>query len=122
MDYFELSGVIDPVSAQALTRVITSSEASHSAVLIVRLDTPGGLRVPVTDLVVHGDDLVVSTQGRGFWVLDDVSPLRQTRAGTARYLTGLRGLVSQVQRFVAGEEVDAVRLARAHAQHILHEA
>jgi membrane-bound serine protease (ClpP class) len=51
VDYFELSGVIDPVSARALTRVIASSEASHSAVLIVRLDTPGGLRVSVTDLV-----------------------------------------------------------------------
>ncbi|HKN49626.1 MAG TPA: NfeD family protein, partial [Actinomycetota bacterium] len=51
VDYFELSGVIDPVSAQALTRVITSSEASRSTVLIVRLDTPGGLRVSVTDLV-----------------------------------------------------------------------
>ncbi|HUG54623.1 MAG TPA: glycosyl hydrolase [Vicinamibacteria bacterium] len=33
--------------------------------------------VPVTDLVVHGDDLVASTQGRGFWILDDLSPLRQ---------------------------------------------
>lgn len=33
--------------------------------------------VPVTDLVVHGDDLVASTQGRSFWVLDDLSPLRQ---------------------------------------------
>src|SRR5438876_10349993 len=51
VDYFELSGVIDPVSAQALTRVITSSEASRSTVLIVRLDTPGGLRVSVTGLV-----------------------------------------------------------------------
>ena len=51
MDYFELSGVIDPVSAQALTRVIASSEASRSTVLIVRLDTPGGLRISVTDLV-----------------------------------------------------------------------
>jgi membrane-bound serine protease (ClpP class) len=51
VDYFELSGVIDPVSAKALTRVISSSEASHSAVLIVRLDTPGGLRISVTDLV-----------------------------------------------------------------------
>ena len=39
--------------------------------------------VPVTDLVVHGDDLVVSTQGRGFWVLDDVSPLRQMAAEVA---------------------------------------
>ncbi len=33
--------------------------------------------VPVTDLVVHDADLVVSTQGRGFWVLDDVTPLRR---------------------------------------------
>ena len=36
--------------------------------------------VPVTDLVVHGDDLVASTQGRGFWILDDLTPLRQMSA------------------------------------------
>jgi photosystem II stability/assembly factor-like uncharacterized protein len=29
------------------------------------------------DLVVHGDDLIVATHGRGFWVLDDITPLRQ---------------------------------------------
>jgi photosystem II stability/assembly factor-like uncharacterized protein len=39
--------------------------------------------VPVTDLVVHGDDLVVATQGRGFWILDDLSPLRQMAAPAA---------------------------------------
>ena len=33
--------------------------------------------VPITDLVVKDDALVVSTQGRGFWVLDDLGPLRQ---------------------------------------------
>ena len=33
--------------------------------------------VPITDLVVKGDDLVVATQGRSFWILDDLSPLRQ---------------------------------------------
>ncbi|HJS74239.1 MAG TPA: glycosyl hydrolase, partial [Vicinamibacteria bacterium] len=32
---------------------------------------------PVTDLRVHRKHLVVSTQGRAFWVLDDVSPLHQ---------------------------------------------
>ncbi len=32
---------------------------------------------PVTDLRLHRKDLVVSTQGRAFWVLDDVSPLHQ---------------------------------------------
>jgi hypothetical protein len=33
--------------------------------------------VPVHDLVVKNDDLVVATHGRSFWILDDVSPLRQ---------------------------------------------
>jgi photosystem II stability/assembly factor-like uncharacterized protein len=33
--------------------------------------------VPVTDLVVKDNDVVVATQGRSFWILDDVSPLRQ---------------------------------------------
>ena len=32
---------------------------------------------PVTDLQVHRKDLVVSTQGRAFWILDDVAPLHQ---------------------------------------------
>jgi hypothetical protein len=32
---------------------------------------------PITDLKVHRSDLVVATQGRSFWVLDDLSPLRQ---------------------------------------------
>ncbi len=31
----------------------------------------------VRDLVVKDDDLVVGTHGRGFWILDDVTPLRQ---------------------------------------------
>jgi hypothetical protein len=39
--------------------------------------------VPVTDLVVHGDDLVAATQGRSFWILDDLSPLRQMAASIA---------------------------------------
>jgi photosystem II stability/assembly factor-like uncharacterized protein len=32
---------------------------------------------PVHDLVVKDNDLVVATHGRSFWILDDVSPLRQ---------------------------------------------
>ncbi len=32
---------------------------------------------PVTDLKVHRDDIALSTMGRGFWVLDDISSLRQ---------------------------------------------
>lgn len=32
--------------------------------------------VPITDLRVHKGDLVAATQGRAFWVLDDIAPLR----------------------------------------------
>jgi len=32
---------------------------------------------PVHDLIVHGDDLALASHGRSFWVLDDISPLRQ---------------------------------------------
>jgi photosystem II stability/assembly factor-like uncharacterized protein len=32
---------------------------------------------PVTDMKVQRGDLVLSTQGRGFWILDDLEPLRQ---------------------------------------------
>jgi photosystem II stability/assembly factor-like uncharacterized protein len=44
---------------------------------------PLQLNLPVTavhDLVIHGDDLVIATHGRSFWIMDDITPLRQTRA------------------------------------------
>lgn len=37
-------------------------------------------RTPITDLKIHRGDLVLSTQGRSFWVLDDVTPLRELAA------------------------------------------
>jgi len=39
--------------------------------------------VPVTDLVVKDNDLVVATQGRAFWVLDDLSVLQHMNQGIA---------------------------------------
>jgi photosystem II stability/assembly factor-like uncharacterized protein len=45
------------------------------------------LNLPVTsvrDLTIHGIDLVIATHGRSFWILDNISPLRQTsEAGKA---------------------------------------
>ena len=38
---------------------------------------------PVHDLTIKGDDLVAATHGRAFWVLDDVTPLRQAGANAA---------------------------------------
>ncbi len=36
---------------------------------------------PITDLRVHDQDLVVATQGRSFWILDDLTPLHQLHEG-----------------------------------------
>lgn len=33
--------------------------------------------VPVSDVIVEGNELVISAHGRGFWVLDNIAPLRQ---------------------------------------------
>ncbi|MCX6134310.1 MAG: hypothetical protein NTU47_10905 [Ignavibacteriales bacterium] len=41
---------------------------------------PLRMNMPATsirDLVVHNDDIVVGTHGRSFWILDNVTPLRQ---------------------------------------------
>ncbi|HET6275122.1 MAG TPA: hypothetical protein VFE16_04190 [Candidatus Cybelea sp.] len=46
----------------------------------LQLDLP---HTSVRDLIVHRNDAVVATHGRGFWILDDVEPLRElARAGT----------------------------------------
>jgi photosystem II stability/assembly factor-like uncharacterized protein len=36
------------------------------------------------DLWIHDSDLIVATHGRSFWILDDITPLRQTSAEVAR--------------------------------------
>ena len=37
----------------------------------------------VRDLIIKGDDLCAGTHGRGFWILDDITPLRQISAKIA---------------------------------------
>jgi len=47
---------------------------------------PLRLNMPPTsirDLTVHEDDLVAGTHGRSFWILDDISPLRQLSGAIA---------------------------------------
>jgi len=43
----------------------------------LRLNMPA---TSIRDLTLHGDDLIAGTHGRGFWVLDDIEPLRQAGA------------------------------------------
>jgi len=38
--------------------------------------------VAIHDLAIEQDDLVAATYGRSFWILDDVTPLRQVEGGT----------------------------------------
>ncbi|PYP52663.1 MAG: hypothetical protein DMD39_06535 [Gemmatimonadetes bacterium] len=48
---------------------------------------PLQLNMPVTsmrDLEFYGNDLIVATHGRGFWVIDDISPLRQLSDAVTR--------------------------------------
>jgi photosystem II stability/assembly factor-like uncharacterized protein len=49
---------------------------------------PLQLNLPVSsvrDLAVYGDDLVIATHGRSFWILDNITPLRQSsEAGNAK--------------------------------------
>lgn len=40
-------------------------------------------RVPITDLLIKDKDLVLATQGRSFWILDNVTPLHQWKNETA---------------------------------------
>jgi photosystem II stability/assembly factor-like uncharacterized protein len=46
----------------------------------LRLNMPA---TSIRDLVVHNDDLVVGTHGRSFWILDDITPLRQLNSQIA---------------------------------------
>jgi photosystem II stability/assembly factor-like uncharacterized protein len=73
---------------------------------------------PITDLAVHQQDLVVATQGRSFWILDNLTPLHQispdTVAGDAflyqprpAYRTQARGfrMESAPEPFEYGAEI-----------------
>ena len=46
----------------------------------LRLNLPAS---SIRDLVVHNDDIVVGTHGRSFWILDNITPLRQANAQLA---------------------------------------
>ncbi len=46
---------------------------------------PLQLNLPVTsvrDITIHGDDLAIATYGRSFWIMDDITPLRQINSQT----------------------------------------
>ncbi len=84
--------IVNGIGAQAFVRVVREDPARKGllyagteAGMYVSFDD-GGVwqslqlnlpQVPVTDLRVHDNDLIASTQGRAFWILDDLTPLQQ---------------------------------------------
>ena len=74
----------DPVDARVLfagsvtSAYVSFDKGDHWQSL--QLNLPNTV---ISDMTVHGSDLVISTYGRGFWILDDVTPLRQIRTAAA---------------------------------------
>jgi photosystem II stability/assembly factor-like uncharacterized protein len=83
--------IVDGIPDGAFTRVVREDPSRRGLLyagtergIYVSLDDGAGWHklqrnlpaVPVTDLSVTDGDLVVATQGRAFWILDDLSPLR----------------------------------------------
>ena len=48
----------------------------------LRLNMPA---TSIRDLIIKDDDLAVATHGRGFWILDNITPLRQLNEGPAQH-------------------------------------
>ncbi|MCE5232800.1 MAG: hypothetical protein ABFC67_03095 [Mizugakiibacter sp.] len=62
-------------AATELGMYVSFDDGDHWQLL--QLNLP---RTSVRDIDVHGDDIVIATHGRGFWILDDAGPLRQLAA------------------------------------------
>lgn len=86
------TAISDGIDRQAFTRVIRADPARKG---LLYAGTESGLYisfddgdhwspfqcnlpvVPITDLAVKDGDLIVATQGRSFWLMDDLSPIHQ---------------------------------------------
>ncbi|MFZ9505346.1 MAG: glycosyl hydrolase, partial [Cyclobacteriaceae bacterium] len=72
---------------------------------------------PVRDLVVKDNDVVLGTHGRGFWVLDDIQPLREVKPETMKQSAlffkpadAYRGLGNAVFQYYLENQADSVRI------------
>jgi hypothetical protein len=70
-------GMLFAGSEQAVSVSFDDGESWQS----LRLNMPA---TSIRDLVIKDDDLVAGTHGRGFWILDNISPLRQVTPDTLR--------------------------------------
>ena len=91
--------IVDGISPEAWARVVREDPVRKDLLYLgtetgLYLSYDGGRRwvpfqlnlpvTPITDLKVHQGDLLASTAGRAFWILDDLSPLRQWQPSTGK--------------------------------------
>jgi photosystem II stability/assembly factor-like uncharacterized protein len=66
--------------------------------------------VPITDIKVHRKDLVISTQGRAFWILDNITALHQlmpqTSASEVRLLKPREGYRTRAASSILGPNIE----------------
>ncbi len=68
---------------------------------------------PVRDLVIKDNDVVLGSHGRGFWIMDDIAPLREAEnVGSEVYLfdppIAIRGIGNAKIQYYLPKEVDSV--------------
>ncbi len=72
---------------------------------------------PVRDLVIKDDDIVLGTHGRGFWILDDIGPLREVSSNVLNEewtlfqpSDAIRGIKNSIVQYYLSEIVDSVAI------------
>jgi hypothetical protein len=72
---------------------------------------------PIRDLVVKNDDVVLGTHGRGFWILDDIGPMRQLTPDLMKQSVAffqpsdaIRGVYNAVFQYYLEKQVDSVKI------------
>ena len=72
---------------------------------------------PIRDLVVKNDDVVLGTHGRGFWILDDINPLRAVSESMLEEPVVLfqpsdpiRGVYDLKVQYYLKEQLDSVKI------------
>ncbi|MBT8220658.1 MAG: glycosyl hydrolase [Bacteroidia bacterium] len=72
---------------------------------------------PIRDLVIKNDDVVLGSHGRGFWILDDIGPLREMNpADFEKDLVlfqpsnAIRGIYNAKVQYYLKEKVDSVTI------------
>lgn len=81
---------------------------------------------PIRDLVIKDNDVVLGSHGRGFWILDDIQPLRQYRPEMKKQSAvlfeptdAIRGISDATFQYYLKEPIDSITFEISDANDIL---